>query len=411
MSAARRLYYDDPLIREFDAAVTACVPDGENHLVSLDRTAFYAEAGGQPWDEGTLQGEGMPPVRVFNVQADRNGEIWHSVASPLPVGLRVHGTLDWDRRQDHMEQHAGEHMLASALWQAYGGVPTGLHTGREDATIDVNMPDGKTHLTAEEITAMEETVNARIRRNEAIRCYFPDPAALARLPLRKRPTVSDHVRIVQIGDDEYCPCGGTHPPFTGMVGSMKILSAAPSRGRLRIRFVCGGRVIRSYRALMDVTDKAVRIMNSPADKLAEACEASIEREKEARSEIDRLTGIILEQRAREAVKQAFVTEGGLRIAAMHLEEGSKKDLTAWAMKLAEEPMTVAYCYMTQPDGMALAAAASDDVPVDLRPLFRSESARGGGREHLVSGQWISALMPADFAAFMTGQIAALSAGK
>ena len=411
MSAAHRLYYDDPLIREFDAAVTACVPDGDAYLVSLDRTAFYAEAGGQPWDEGTLQAEGMPPVRVFNVQSDKAGEIWHSVASPLPVGLKVRGTLDWDRRQDHMEQHAGEHMLASALWQAYGGVPTGLHTGREDATIDVNMPDGKTHLTGEEITALEETVNARIRRNEAIRCYFPDPGTITRLPLRKRPTVSDHVRIVQIGDDEYCPCGGTHPPFTGMVGAMKILSAAPSRGKLRIRFVCGGRVIKSYRALMDVTNEAVRIMNAPAEKLAEACAASIEREKEARAGIDRLTGIILERRAQEAVARAFVTENGLRIVSLHLEEGSKKDLTAWAMKLAAEPMTAACCFLTQPGGMALAAAAADDAPIDLKPLFRAEGARGGGRDHLVSGQWVTALEPKDFAAFMTGQIAALGAGK
>ena len=83
--------------------------------------------------------------------------------------------------------------------------------------------------------------------------------------------------------------------------AMKILDAAPSRGKLRIRFVCGGRVLKSYRALMCETNEAVRIMNAPAEKLAEACEASIRREKEAREEIERLNGIIVARRAEEAL--------------------------------------------------------------------------------------------------------------
>ena len=408
MSVSHRLYYDDPMIREFSARVTACVPDGEDFRIALDRTAFYAEAGGQPWDEGTLQGEGVEPVRVFNVQADKAGEIWHFTASPLPVGLEVRGKLDWDRRQDHMEQHAGEHMLANALWQAWGGVPTGLHTGREDATIDVDIPGGKTHLTADEIVRLEETVNARIRRNEPIKCYFPDPDQLRTLPLRKRPTVSGHIRIVQIGTDEYCPCGGTHPPFTGMVGAMKILDAAPSRGKLRIRFVCGGRVLKSYRALMCETNEAVRIMNAPAEKLAEACEASIRREKEAREEIERLNGIIAARRAEEALKRAVVTDNGLKIVTLRLEGGSMKDLTAWAMKLTEGAGTAACCYLAENGGMTLAAAASEGTGVDLRPLLKQEGARGGGRDRLVSGRWETDLTPEAFSAFITGKITQLA---
>ncbi|MDR9824193.1 hypothetical protein RCJ22_01065, partial [Vibrio sp. FNV 38] len=93
-------------------------------------------------------------------------------------------------------------MLAGAVWEKLGGTTIGLHLGAEDSTIDVTLPDERTRLTEDEITLLEDTVNDRIRLDAPIRCWFPDEEELKKLPLRKAPTVTEHVRIVAMGDFE-----------------------------------------------------------------------------------------------------------------------------------------------------------------------------------------------------------------
>ncbi len=390
-----RLYYQDALIRSFDGTVISCRQEASGYAVALNRTAFYAEAGGQPWDEGFLCDRNGNRARVINVQADKKGEIWHYTDIPLAAGTCVHGELDWDRRLDHMEQHAGEHLLASALWRAYGGVTQGLHTGREDATIDVAMPDGRTHLSVDELHRIEIAVNEKIRRNEPVRCWFPDAETLKTLPLRKPPTVSEHVRVVQMGDDEFCPCGGTHPPCTGMIGSLKILSAVPSRGKLRLRFVCGGRAVKAFHSLLVMTENAVRIMNAPADKLAEACLSAIEKEKTAGRVIDELSRRLIDIQGENALKEAVGLANGSALVRMLADVGDKKQIIAWVSRQCVIPGRIILCVQSTNGGLFITAAASDDVAIDLRRLVRPPEARGGGRDRFVTGQWMSPDSPED----------------
>ena len=113
-----RLYYDDAYLWTFDAAVTA-VKNGTRPgewKVTLDRSAFYPTSGGQPFDTGTLV-FGKVKARVTDVEADNDGEVWHTVDKEIPAGTAVHGEIDGERRTDHMEQHGGEHMLAGAIWE------------------------------------------------------------------------------------------------------------------------------------------------------------------------------------------------------------------------------------------------------------------------------------------------------
>ena len=266
-----RLYYDDAYLWTFDAAVTA-VKNGTRPgewKVTLDRSAFYPTSGGQPFDTGTLA-FGKVKARVTEVEADSDGEVWHTVDKEIPAGTAVHGEIDGERRTDHMEQHGGEHMLAGAIWEKLGGTTIGLHLGQTDSSIDVSMPEERTHLTEEEIILLEDTVNARIRLDAPIRCWFPEKEELKKLPLRKAPTVSEHVRIVAMGDFEMVACGGTHPSSTGRIGSIKIISAVPAKGKVRVSFVCGGRAAKLFQTYMHYADKAGAALSSPVDKLSRA---------------------------------------------------------------------------------------------------------------------------------------------
>ena len=90
-----KLYDRDAFLKEFDAVVTDCRPGkGDTYLVTLDRTAFYPEGGGQPADRGDLGG-----AAVLDVQ-ERDGLVLHTCDRPLTVGASVHGAIDWSRRFD-----------------------------------------------------------------------------------------------------------------------------------------------------------------------------------------------------------------------------------------------------------------------------------------------------------------------
>ena len=233
-----RLYYDDATLTEFDATVLECVPDNGAYRVRLDRSAFYPTSGGQPFDTGALGG-----AAVSDVFVGEEGDVWHVVEAPLSPGQAVRGVIDWPRRFDHMQQHAGDHMIASALWRLLGGVTIGLHISHDVSTIDVAMPEGVTRIPEADIRRVEDDVNARIQRDVPIRCWFPSEAELKTLPLRKPPTVSEHVRVVAIGEDEMVACGGTHPATAGQLGLVKILGVAPARGKMRVSFVAGMRAL------------------------------------------------------------------------------------------------------------------------------------------------------------------------
>lgn len=143
-----KLYYQDPFLREFTAAVSSCEETKGGYLVTLDRTAFYPEGGGQPYDTGTLGG-----AKVLEVH-EKGGIITHLCDRPLPVGERVEGEIDWARRFDHMQQHSGEHICSGLICERFRCDNVGFHMGADTVTIDFNAD-----ISWEELMEIEEAAN------------------------------------------------------------------------------------------------------------------------------------------------------------------------------------------------------------------------------------------------------------
>ena len=377
-----RLYYDDASLWRFDAAVTQCRPSKTAGLweIALDRSAFYPTSGGQPFDTGVLRADGLEAA-VTDVQADKAGEVWHTADREIPAGTAATGLIDGARRTDHMEQHSGEHMLAGAIHERLGGTTIGLHLGREDSSIDVEMPDGRTHLTEDETAMLEDLVNERIRLDAPVRCWFPGSEELAGLPLRKPPTVAEHVRIVAIGDFEMVACGGTHVASTGRIGLIKILSAVPSRGKVRVTFVCGGRAAAHYRRTLRSAQKAGNVLSCPIENIARSAGELKARLADAERRLNRLeTARILEEiRAAEHPDE----KRGIRIAALVLPETDSKPVAeAVSAYIADRGKALLLCA-----GNRLTFARSADVGIDMAVLIRRVG-RGGGRPDLAAGAGI-----------------------
>ena len=375
-----RLYYDDSYLWQFDAVVTS-VKNGKRPgewEVTLDRSAFYPTSGGQPFDTGLLS-FGKVKAKVTDVEVDAAGDVIHTVDKEIPAGTAVYGEIDGARRTDHMEQHGGEHMLAGAIWEKLGGTTIGLHLGQTESSIDVAMPEERTHLTDEEITMLENTVNERIRMDAPIRCWFPEEEELKKLPLRKAPTVTEHVRIVAMGDFEMVACGGTHPASTGRIGLLKIISAIPAKGKIRVSFVCGGRAVSLFQTYMRYADKAGAALSSPVDRLSAAAAELKYRLSEAEKRANRLETREILAKMEEAGEELK----GVTLCVIALPETDGRAVTA----AVSDYIRIKGRAVLLAAGERLTFARSADVKIDMNELIK-RVARGGGRPDMASGAGI-----------------------
>lgn len=377
-----RLYYDNAYLTEFDATVLSCKAEGEHFLVLLDQSAFYPTSGGQPFDTGSLGN-----ARVVDVNVE-DGLVWHTVTQPLCEGDTVHGTIDWARRFDHMQQHAGDHMIAGALHRLMGGVTIGLHISETFSTIDVAMPEGVTRISPEDIRKIELDVNEHIQRNVPIRCWFPEADELATLPLRKDPTVSEHVRIVAIGDDEMVACGGTHPAHAGEIGLVKILSVTPARGKMRVAFVAGQRALLDYLRCHDAVQASAELLSANGDHLAESVSATLKKLRTAESELRKCRREILFTAAQEYLAQAETLSNGNQLVAQFVEADANllRDL---AVKLIEEPGRIVLLGAMNGKQAIYAFGRSANVKANMGELMRATAVpmggKGGGRPDFAQG--------------------------
>ena len=168
-----KLYYQDAFMKEFTATVlSADERDGKN-VVTLDRTAFYPEGGGQLADSGWLKLADGTMVGVLDVQ-EEDGEIRHTVSEMIKPGTQVSGIVNWDLRFDHMQQHSGEHIVSGMICSAFDCNNVGFHMGEDLVIIDY---DAK--ISFEQILEIEEKANEYIWEDHEFQEQWPSKEELA----------------------------------------------------------------------------------------------------------------------------------------------------------------------------------------------------------------------------------------
>ena len=254
-----KLFYADPFLTEFDARVLACEAEKGGFAVVLDRTAFYPEGGGQPSDTGVLGG-----VEVIEVH-EKAGVITHKCASPLPVGETVHGSLDWARRFDHMQQHSGEHICSGLICARYGCDNVGFHMGADAVTIDFNAD-----IPWEELLEIESAANRYIYEDHAIDIQLHRGAELDAIDYRSKKPLEGDVRIVTFPEADCCACCGTHVARSGQVGVVKLLSVQKFREGVRIELLCGERAYRYLSAAWEQNRRVAQALSAKPTQTAAA---------------------------------------------------------------------------------------------------------------------------------------------
>lgn len=384
-----KLFHDDVNMREFDARVLRCERaedrngDGGTLLykVWLDRTAFYAEAGGQPCDLGKLGG-----ADVLDVQEDEQGDIYHLVNAP--ISGEVHGALDWERRFSNMQQHGGQHLLSWAIHNQLGGYTYGLHTGAQECTIDTDLAQAPSRAQLDEL---ERAVNELIWRDLPVRQWFPSDEELRALPLRKRPTVSENIRIVMTGDVECVACCGTHPTSSGQIGLLTILGAHPARGKTRFSFLCGKRAYERLKAEAMACRAAGELLSATHETLVRETQRALD---DAREQAHALAAFRQQELMRALpglMERAEDVPGLGRVAAHRFESATREALIKAASELIAHPQTLALLAAANAEGAGDIAvfARSEDVDMDMgrfmREALKPMNGRGGGRPNFAQG--------------------------
>jgi alanyl-tRNA synthetase len=366
-----RLYHDDPWLLAFDAAVTAHASwQGRPSLV-LDRTAFYPESGGQLGDRGTLGGQ-----TVVDVQVDEAGTVHHVIdltQGALPeVGSRLEGQVDRARRRVHMALHTGQHMLSSAFVDVCEAATVSSRLGERDCTIDLDRPG----LAEADVARAEALCNAVIDDDVPIRAFFPAPGELEALPLRRRPKVHKDVRVIQIGNFDVSPCGGTHCTRTGQVGLVRILGFERYKGGTRITFDAGPR---ARQALFDedaaLRELARRLSCGVGDVFAQFDRLSQDL-AEARTALGQARGRLLEAQASELAAAARAA-GKDRVVAV-IDGGDQAALRQLARRITDGGL-IAILTAPGETGVHLLAARPAGSTFDCGAFVKSTCAAAGGK--------------------------------
>jgi alanyl-tRNA synthetase len=377
-----RLYYTDSLLMRFEATVTeAGMLDGRHYLV-VDRTAFYPTSGGQPFDVGRLG-----PAAVIEVMdRDEDGAVLHIVDTPIPVGQHVTGEIDEARRLDHMQQHTGQHLLSAALVQLFDARTVSFHLGTDDSTIDVAA-----NLDAETIARVEDEANRIVRENRPVTVRFVDPDEAARLPLRKEPSRSGRLRVVEVEDFDLSACGGTHVASTGSIGVIALAGWERHKGGTRVTFLCGGRAIRAFRRLREVTAATSRQLSVHPHEIPDAIVRLQMDARAARQQIRSLGEQVARLEA-DAMRGAAEHVNGRRVLVRVLPRDAA-GLKALALAIAADNGPAVLLYSEERPAQVVVARGGEagiDAGAIVKGLTSQFGGKGGGPPELAQGGGLDA---------------------
>lgn len=367
-----RLYYADSKMKSFQARVTTCEELKDGYAVTLDRTAFFPEGGGQAGDSGLIG-----QARVSDTQ-EKNGDVAHYVNLPLDVGAVYDCTIDWEIRLRRMQNHSGEHIVSGLVHKKYGYNNIGFHMGNDVVTIDF---DGE--MNWDELMDIEREANQAVAANYRINACFPPEDILKNLEYRSKLELTENVRIVEVENVDICACCAPHVASTAEVGMIKILSSERRRRGgegIRITMLCGLDAYDNAAEIQNNNTEISMLLSSKRGETAAAVRRVMKEQEKLKARIGELSRELASCRA-EAIKP---TQGNICIFDTTLDEPALRSLINEAVKKC--------------GGVAAVFSGSDETgfryiigsrSVNLREAARrineGISGRGGGSPEMIQG--------------------------
>ena len=364
-----KLYYIDSHLWEFDAVVTDCEETKTGWAVTLDRTAFFPEGGGQLADTGLI-GE----ARVLDVH-EKEGKILHSIDRPLPVGERFSCRVDWEQRYRRMQNHSGEHIVSGLVYREFGFDNVGFHMGADCMTMDYSG-----ELSWEQLMGIEQLANEAVRADLPLKIWFPPEAELQELHYRSKLELTENVRIVEIPGIDRCACCAPHVERTGEVGVIKLLSAERHRGGVRVTAVCGMDAVEELRRYQESVTAISGRLSAKRDQVVQALDRLLENQS---AQKERIAALSLEL-ARLRAESFSPSEENLAVFDNVLDETALRELVNL---LAEKrPVAGAFSGSDREGYRYIIGSRRVDLRAQARAINAGIGGRGGGSPLMLQGR-------------------------
>ncbi|QRF13644.1 alanine--tRNA ligase [Klebsiella africana] len=390
-----------------DGKAVESVSAGQEAVVILDQTPFYAESGGQVGDKGELKGAGFSfTVSDTQKYGQAIGHIGKVASGSLKVGDAVQADVDEARRQRIRLNHSATHLMHAALRQVLG-----THVAQKGSLVnDKALRFDFSHFEAmkpEEIRAVEDLVNAQIRRNLAIETNIMDiDAARASGAMALfGEKYDDRVRVLQMGDFSTELCGGTHASRTGDIGLFRITSeSGTAAGVRRIEAVTGEGAIASLHAESDLLGDIAQLLKGDSHNLGEKVRAALERTRQLEKELQQLKE---QAAAQESANLSSKAEeiNGVKLLVSELAGVEPKMLRTMVDDLKNQLGSTVVVLATVADGkVSLIAGVSKDVTDRVKAgelvgmVAQQVGGKGGGRPDMAqAGGTDASALPAALA--------------
>lgn len=369
-----KLYYQDSEIKK---ATIRVIGNGQNEAgfyAILDQTCFYPEGGGQPGDTGWIGN-----FQVVDVQTE-DGKIFHYTNGLLPLG-QYEAEIDWERRYDHMQQHAGQHVLSAIFDDFHQMKTSSFHLGEERVSIDLNTPS----IDGAVLLSVEKEANDVIRRHLPIETEWVAKEQAKERNLRKPPAVEGDIRLVSINGVDLNACGGTHPKNTAEIGLIKIISTEKAKGGTRVYFLCGERAMNYFQLLVETSDELVKQLNAPVTELKNAASDLLDEKAANEKKMKDLQLQLLEKEA-----ESIFPEEGENVVERVFQERPIKEVQQLArMAIAQNPTAYLLFVTMEGDAVRFVGAKGDSAPGSMKEilpeLLALTDGKGGGNAGVVQG--------------------------
>ncbi len=371
-----------------DSVSVNALTEGEQGVVVLDNTAFYAESGGQVGDIGELRStDGIFAVEdTQKIQAAVFGHHGILKTGTLKVGDQLNAKVNMQARASSMRNHSATHLMHSALRAVLGD-----HVQQKGSLVDTektrfdfvhNAP-----VTEAEIAQVEQIVNAEILTNSATQARIMDieSAKKTGAMMLFGEKYGDEVRVLDIGSTSEL-CGGTHVSRTGDIGLFKITSeSGVAAGVRRIEATTGNGALKIINAQQQLIDQLANALKAPTGELANKVAQLADHAKSLEKELARLKSKLASSQGDDLSTQA-IEIAGVKVLAVVLDGANAETLRETMDKLKDKLKSAAIVLASVNDGkVSLAAGITADLIAKIKAgdlvnfVAQQVGGKGGGK--------------------------------
>ena len=390
-----------------DGKAVDAINAGQEAVVVLDQTPFYAESGGQVGDKGELKGANFSfAVEDTQKYGQAIGHIGKLAAGSLKVGDAVQADVDEARRARIRLNHSATHLMHAALRQVLGTHVSQKGSLVNDKVLRFDFSHNEA-MKPEEIRAVEDLVNAQIRRNLPIETNIMDlEAAKAKGAMALfGEKYDERVRVLSMGDFSTELCGGTHASRTGDIGLFRIISeSGTAAGVRRIEAVTGEGAIATVHADSDRLSEVAHLLKGDSNNLADKVRSVLERTRQLEKELQQLKEQAAAQESANLSSKA-IDVNGVKLLVSELSGVEPKMLRTMVDDLKNQLGSTIIVLATVAEGkVSLIAGVSKDVTDRVKAgeligmVAQQVGGKGGGRPDMAqAGGTDAAALPAALA--------------